>query len=377
MKIVYCLNSIRGLGGIQRVTLVKANALAELLENKVYIVVTDNNPSHELVHPLSDKVKFIHLPINYYQDDYKTDLRSRLRQKMVFMKHYFLLQQKINEIQPDIIVSVGQSEKWFIPLLHTKATKIRELHFNSNYRDYTYTSKWKRNILSWLDFTVNCKGYDKVVLLTHEDKQDHFPNDDRFIVMPNPCSFEIPNQEGTKREKIVLAAGRLNDQKNFASLIRSWGLIADKVSDWKLRIVGEGPDRKKLEKLIHELHCESNVELPGYSNCMDKEMQQASFYVASSKYEGFMLTLVEALHFGLPCVSYAFPYGPKDILTDGGGILVEINNEEALAESILSLINNPEKLEALRKEALARSEDYDVSQIIALWMDLFKLLRQN
>ena len=68
---------------------------------------------------------------------------------------------------------------------------------------------------------------------------------------------------------------------------------------------------------------------------------------------------------------------PKRYINRRGGILVEINNEEALAESILSLINNPEKLEALRKEALARSEDYDVSQIIALWMDLFKLLRQN
>ena len=42
MKIVYCLNSVRGLGGIQKVTLVKANALAEIAGNEVYVIVTDN-----------------------------------------------------------------------------------------------------------------------------------------------------------------------------------------------------------------------------------------------------------------------------------------------------------------------------------------------
>ena len=71
MKIVYCLNSIRYLGGIQRVTVVKANALAEIEDNEVYIIVTDNK-NGVFTEPLSPKVHLIDLDINYYEDDYKS-----------------------------------------------------------------------------------------------------------------------------------------------------------------------------------------------------------------------------------------------------------------------------------------------------------------
>lgn len=72
MKIVYVINSIRGLGGIQKVTLLKANTLADIPLNQVYIIVTDNWKNHPLIHELSAKVTFINLQINYYKDDYKS-----------------------------------------------------------------------------------------------------------------------------------------------------------------------------------------------------------------------------------------------------------------------------------------------------------------
>lgn len=67
MKIVYSINSIRGLGGIQKVTLLKANALADIPQNKVYIIVTDNWINHPLIHDLSPKVNFVNLEVNYPQ----------------------------------------------------------------------------------------------------------------------------------------------------------------------------------------------------------------------------------------------------------------------------------------------------------------------
>ena len=65
MKIVYCLNSIRGLGGIQKVTLIKANALAEIAGNEIYVIVTDNWEKHVLTQEISPKVHFINLEVNY------------------------------------------------------------------------------------------------------------------------------------------------------------------------------------------------------------------------------------------------------------------------------------------------------------------------
>ena len=123
MKIVYCLNSIRGLGGIQKVTLVKANALADIAGNEVYIIVTDNWEKHVLTQELSPKIHFINLEVNYYKDDYKSRLHQ-LKSNLRIFRHYFRLQRQINRIKPDVIISVGQSEKYIIPWLHTKAVRL-------------------------------------------------------------------------------------------------------------------------------------------------------------------------------------------------------------------------------------------------------------
>ena len=111
MKIAYCLNSIRYLGGIQRVTIVKANALAEVPGNEVYILVTDNK-NGILVHPLSPKVHLIDLDVNYYLDDWKSKWNIL---KGIFIKrhkHKKKLAQALHKINPDIIISEYDSDHY-------------------------------------------------------------------------------------------------------------------------------------------------------------------------------------------------------------------------------------------------------------------------
>lgn len=71
MKIVYCLNSVRHLGGIEMITIKKANALADVEGNDVYLVVTDNHGGVEIA-SISPKVRIVDLDINYYEDDWKS-----------------------------------------------------------------------------------------------------------------------------------------------------------------------------------------------------------------------------------------------------------------------------------------------------------------
>lgn len=373
MKIVYCLNSIRGLGGIQRVTAIKANALAEIEGNIVYVVVTDNWEKHQLVQCLSSKVNFINLYINYYADDYKSGFHRFISNLRVF-RHFKRLQKVISEIEPDILVSVGQSEKYIIPFLRTKAVRIREIHFNSNYREYTYKSKFAVNILQYVDFHLFSKLYDKYVLLTEEDKKLNFPSDSNFVYMYNPSTFQVKDSiDCTKRGHYVIAVGRLSLQKNFQSLLRAWAIVAESVKDWKLVILGEGPERKKLESLVDLLGINESVLLKGYSNEVDKELEHASIFVLSSIYEGFGLVILEAMSKGLPVVSYTCPYGPRDIIKDGkSGFLVPLNNEKMLAERIVRLIKDKELRVTMGSEALRRVRDFDISVIVKQWMDLFK-----
>jgi len=70
MKIVYCTNSIGTRGGIERVTIVKANALAEIESNEVYIVFTDEKNYPETIYPLSPKVNVVNLNVRHWDDQY-------------------------------------------------------------------------------------------------------------------------------------------------------------------------------------------------------------------------------------------------------------------------------------------------------------------
>lgn len=378
MKIVYSINSIRGLGGIQKVTLLKANALADIPQNKVYIIVTDNWMNHPLTHELSPKITFINLQINYYKDDYKSKFHQIISNFKV-INHYIKLQKAISQIQPDIIISVGQSEKYIVPLLHTNAIKIREIHFNSNYRNFTYKSKKLANFLNYLDYKVTSKGYNKMVLLTKEDKDTFFKNNNKFIYIHDPVTFNPTNAINYNlNSNYVIGVGRLNTQKDFISLIRAWNLVQREYPNWKLKIVGEGPERNNLEQEIKRLNLGNSIILTGYSNNVKKEMSESSIFVLTSLYEGFCLVLLEAMACGLPPIAFACQFGPKDIITDRkNGLLIYNRDIKFLSEKLIYLIQHPDVRKEMSNQALTRVNDFSINNIINKWIELFQSELRN
>ncbi|WP_327018707.1 glycosyltransferase [Croceibacter atlanticus] len=157
-------------------------------------------------------------------------------------------------------------------------------------------------------------------------------------VIPNPVK-EIISDNFIKREKIILNVGRLVPEKGQESLIESYNLLTDK--SWKLLILGEGPLRKSLESKIRELSLTDNVFLLGAVENVDKWLNKSSVFVFSSNSEGFPNALCEAMSSGLPVISYDCNAGPRDIIKNYyNGILVELNNQEKLAEKITLLIND-------------------------------------
>lgn len=157
--------------------------MAEIEGNEVFICVSDYI-DNELARRLSSKVTLIDLRINYYKDDWKSKLHLLRATTLKRRLHKKKLRERLNSIQPDVVISVGQSEKYFINRIKGKWKTLREFHFNSNYRDFragSISRKILNRLISWYDLNWNTRGFDHIVLLTRDDKETNGKSGHRKI----------------------------------------------------------------------------------------------------------------------------------------------------------------------------------------------------
>lgn len=151
----------------------------------------------------------------------------------------------------------------------------------------------------------------------------------------------------------LVTAGRLHPQKDFALLLRAFARAGRQRPSLRLIILGEGPERPRLDRLARALGIERAVLLPGHVDNPYAFMSRASAFVLSSIYEGLPTVLIEALACGAPVVSTDCPSGPAEILENGRfGRLVPVGGEEELAAAILETLDAPPDRVALRRRGL-------------------------
>ncbi len=167
-------------------------------------------------------------------------------------------------------------------------------------------------------------------------------------------------------QPVILAAGRLTQQKDFPTLIKAFA-IAQQHYCARLMILGEGEERCPLEALVKELGLEDRVSLPGFVKNPFAYMAQAALFVLSSAWEGFANVLVEAMAVGTPVVSTNCPSGPEEILEQGKyGQLVPVGDVEKLAIAMVTTLQNPQSSEDLQHRAMDFSMENSVNQYLAL-----------
>ena len=167
-------------------------------------------------------------------------------------------------------------------------------------------------------------------------------------------------------EPVVLAAGRLVEQKDYPTLLKAFGRLAAR-RPCRLIILGEGKRRRELEELIGELDLTDRVSLPGWVENPFVLMSRAALFVLSSIHEGLPTVLVEAMACGCPCVSTDCPAGPAEILEDGRyGPLVPVGDETALAEAMGRVLDQPPEKPVLRQ----RAADFSVERAVDAYEQL-------
>jgi len=150
---------------------------------------------------------------------------------------------------------------------------------------------------------------------------------------------------------VVLGAGRLAPQKDFATLIRAVARLRRERAV-RLIVLGEGKERDRLRRLADDLGIGTDVDLPGFVAAPAAWMARADAFVLSSRWEGSPNVLLEALALGCPCVATQCPTGPDEILEDGRyGPLVPVGDDEAVARALERVLDDPLPSHTLREAA--------------------------
>lgn len=168
-----------------------------------------------------------------------------------------------------------------------------------------------------------------------------------------------------RHEKTLVSIGRLCPQKDYETLFHA-------ISGLPVRLIvlGEGPDRAKLEALRDELGLQGCIDMPGFVQNPYAYLARADLFVLSSHFEGFGNVIVEALAVGTPVVSTDCPSGPAEILEGGKwGALVPLRDASALRAAIEKALAAPADKAALQSRAEFFSVDRAVDRYLALTQD--------
>ena len=376
-KIVYCTPALYFAGGMERVLTQKANYFADHFGYDITIILTEGK-GKPLFYPLSDKVKVVNLNIGFEE----LWTCSFIKKIFIYLKkqcqYKMLLKKELMRIRPDITVSMLRREINFINDIKDGSKKIGEIHINrANFRNFEsndnnfikriFAKVWMNSLLEKL------KRLDRFIVLTEKDKEAWVELKNVYVI-PNPLSF-APQTISKLTEKRIIAVGRYSHEKGYDLLLKTWSIVQNRITDWRLEIFGEG-DRSQYDKMISSLNIDSHrCILNGRSNNIQEEFINSSLAVCSSKFEGFGLVITEAMVCGLPVVSFDCPWGPRAIINDGeDGLLVENGNVEKLAEALVEMVQHPEKLRSMAAKAVENVQRFKIDQIAEKWKSIFDAL---
>lgn len=214
---------------------------------------------------------------------------------------------------------------------------------------------------------------DKVVFQT-KDAMTYFPDDiqKKGIIIANPITENLPEAYTGKRKHTVVAAGRLEEQKNHANLFYAFRDFLHHYPDYVLHLYGQGSLEQSLKELAEKLDIRENVVFEGFHGNILDEIRDAGMYVLSSDYEGISNSLLEAMGMGMPVISTDCPSGgSKMCIQDGvNGILVPVAQSDALAAAMERIAGSEEFAAQIGKAATEVRERFSMKSIVEQWLEL-------
>ena len=367
-------------GGVERITDIIAKILLKRGYTIFYLNWKREQDNYEYPVPVID------LPSSNLEDPNNLEVYNRFlkenRIDVIINQHglyegtYFLSQVKVQNVK---IISVLHSDPFgyynhlFADLMTLRDSSIKE-KVKRVARFFLYRKVKKiihRSLVNHYTFIQEHPQYVCLLSESYKERLEEYCDlpDNYFISIPNPNTYEnieiIP-----QKEPILLFVGRLdNRSKKLFTLIDIWYRLCKLYPQWKLIIVGDGPDK---DVLINKAKDISNIEFKGYQDPREY-YEKASIFCMASIFEGFPMCLTEAMQFG--CVPIAFDSfsAVYDIIKPGEtGELVKSFDKKEYVGKLIHLIDDETYRKKLSKNAFQYVKRYDIANILPKWIELIE-----
>ena len=361
MQIAFVIASLRA-GGAERVASLLCNEWAE--SNKVSLITFDG-AQHDF-YRLDPKINRFELGFFKTSSHFLVKLGQNI-------KRLYRFRSAIKAIKPDLILSFMDVPNG-ISLLGSMFTGIPVViseRVDPHFPGYGFAvEKIKKALYRW---AAACVCQTQVVAAWARE----FLPKAKVWVIPNPIQIKGFSDLDIRKpkESIILAIGRLEQQKGFERLISAFHAVSGKFPDWDLIILGEGSERASLSNQVEKLGLLNRVYLPGLipEYEISDFFRKAACFALSSRAEGFPNALLEAMAHGLAVVSFDCPSGPAEIILSGvNGFLVPDGDVTQFSEALTKLMNSGELRRQLGSQARLVREKYQLDKISDKWLTVFR-----
>lgn len=275
----------------------------------------------------------------------------------------YMLKNKIERIKPDICIFNSPNDLEVI-IENKKIKKILVQHINFD----KYIEIYGKDRIS---LEILIKKIDSFVCLSEYDKERFFKelniSLDKLKVIRHISSFELKKEKKERSRVLIMIARLHNEQKRFDLAIKAM----KKLPNFTLKIYGNG-NLGLFKELINKNNLK-NVELCGPTNKVKEKLDEAGIFIMTSDYEGYPISLIEAMRRRLPIILRNTFDSAKDIVQDNGILLEKEWDENKFIEAVEEIYNNYEYYSENSKKL---GERYNFKIIQKNWLDLLKELKK-
>lgn len=387
-KVFFIINSMYTYGGEQRVGVEIMNALCD--DYEVGVIVGEAY-SEKMPYELDKRIKRYHMPpsrrnnftnilkgiirrLNLYCGIFNNKYTTKLMKWAWNHKEYYnKIIDCINEEKPDGVIGLAGGYCVLLERI-SKECKIKTITWMHNsYEAYFETPRqycWNKDYL----FKDILPNIDSCIVLNEyiaKKYKENFGVDCEVIY--NPRSFKSEEKADLSKRQFI-ASGRMAYAKGFDLLIEAFELFSRKNKDWNLVILGDGKERRNLERKIQKAGLEERVILTGFTDRVKEYMLDSSIFLLTSRWEGFPMVITEALEFGLPVIAFDIT-AMLPLVTDGEeGILVEPFHTGKFADAMLMLAEDKEKQRRMSENGIKKASQLSIENIVCQWKRLFERL---